>query len=236
MSFRLPPIDLECPDPANCPVIDTSHLPTFDEIVLPAGREMARVYDSTWGYDEHNPGVGDTRFAPFDSAAGHRVPTMYLAADEQSALLESVFHEVAPTGERIIYERQLQARLLVTLATPVDATLVDLRDAALQRRGVLRSQLVSSSAEHYPCTRRVARALHAAHPDAHGLIWHSRQAELTGHGQVEVVILFGDRSPSGRGTWRRIGGPGALYTDRGRGLVDVLAGQLGAVIVPFDDE
>ena len=232
MTAPFPPLDLDCPDPAHCPVIAPEALPLLGGCVLSSGRHLSRVYDSTWGYDEHNPGYGDTRFAPFDTSKGIRVPSMYLAESEQAALLETVFHEVAATGDRIVYERQLQERLLVTVATPVDAVLLDLRDDALDAVGIARSQLVSSPAEHYPCTRRVAAALHAGYPDSQGLCWHSRQAELTGHGRIEVVVLFGDRYPSGRGTWTRVGGPGALYTDRGRVLVDELAATLDAVVLP----
>lgn len=232
MTAPFPPLDLHCPDPDRCPVLDTASLPAFSEIVVPAGSHLARVYDSTWGYDEHNPGFGDTRFAPFESAAGVRVPTMYLAENQAAALLETVFHEVGADGERIIYEHQLQERLLTVVAMPADARLIDLRDAALAARGITRGQLVSSSSEHYPCTRRVAAALHAAYPEAQGLCWHSRQAEITVYGQIEMIVLFGDRYPSKRGTWTRIGGPGAIYTAQGRLLVDQIANALGAVVLP----
>lgn len=41
------------------------------------GSRWYRVYDGRFGYDAFNPGFGDTRFAPFDSAgSGDRVPTM----------------------------------------------------------------------------------------------------------------------------------------------------------------
>lgn len=52
--------------------------------------------------------------------------------------------------------------------------------APRQRAGVDRSALVATSAAHYPCTRVWARALHERRVgyDTHGLVWHSRQAEL----------------------------------------------------------
>jgi len=49
---------------------------------------LYRVYDGTWGYDEHNPGYGDARFSPIDDPVrGERLPSMYLAATATAALL-----------------------------------------------------------------------------------------------------------------------------------------------------
>ena len=63
--MQLPPQDLSCPEPANCPVAVS--LPRLRTATLRAGTPMFRVYDGTWGYDEHNPGFGDARFSPFDA-------------------------------------------------------------------------------------------------------------------------------------------------------------------------
>ena len=88
---------LECPDPAGCPV--TPDLPRLKVTAMAPGSALYRVYDGTWGYDEHNPGYGDARFSPFDDTSdGHRVSSMYLAATPAAALLETVFHEVHPVS------------------------------------------------------------------------------------------------------------------------------------------
>ena len=77
------------------------------------------MYDGKWGYDEHNPGFGDARFSPFDDATdGHRVPSMYLAANPTAALLETVFHEVHQSSSRIVDERDLRGKLLAHLLLP----------------------------------------------------------------------------------------------------------------------
>lgn len=80
------------------------------------------------------------------------------------------------------------------IEVPADAALGDLRDLKLSRLKLERSQLISRPAEHYPCTRRLAiAALAQKHdPPLQGLIWHSRQAELTEKSPEEVVILFGE--------------------------------------------
>lgn len=232
--MRLPPADLDCPDPDGCPV--ATALPRLRTTTLRAGTALYRVYDATWGYDEHNPGYGDARFSPVDDpATGDRLPSMYLAATPTAALLETVFHDVHQASGRVIYERDLRGKLLAHLRVPDVAGLGDLRDPELDRLGLTRPQVVSGPAEHYPCTRRLAgealdqprrgRALA-------GLIWQSRQAELADADPVEVVVLFGGpRYQCRRGSWPLFGpGASSLYDGPGRLLVDEIAESLGAVI------
>ena len=183
---------------------------------------------------KHNPGIGDTRFAPIDDpATGNRLPNMYLGETPTTVLLETVFHDVHEDGSNVIYEQHLAEKLLAHVQVPVDATLGDLRDPQLEELDLQRSEVVSSSAEHYPCTRRLAiAALEQSHdPPLQGLIWHSRQAELAGRPPEEVIVLFGERYPSKRGSWQRIG-PGSqnLFEGPGRLLVDRIAVDLGAVV------
>ncbi len=204
--------------------------------VLAAGTPLYRVYDGTWGYDEHNPGYGDARFSPFDDTSdGHRVPSMYLAASPAAALLETVFHEVHQSSGRIIYERDLRGKLLAHLRLPTAARVGDLRDGELSRHHLTREQVVAGPAEHYPCTRRLARAARAQDDSLQGLIWHSRRVELAGHPAEDVLVLFGDSFPSGRGSWP-LTGPGIrnLYEGPGRLLIDQIAEDLDALVYPED--
>lgn len=232
--MALPAADLDCPDPDGCPVAASA--PQLHPTTLSAATPLYRVYDATWGYDEHNPGHGDARFSPVDDPfTADRLPSMYLAATPAAALLETVFHDVHQVGGRIIYERDLRGKLMAHLRVPTEVVLGDLRDPELDRLGVSRAQIVSSPAEHYPCTRRLAGAVLSqfqSGPHLAGLIWHSRQAELANVGPVEVMVLFGEpRYPSRRGNWPLFG-PGAtsLYEGPGRLLVDEIAESLGAVI------
>lgn len=230
----LPPADLTCPDPPGCPVAQS--LPRLRSTTLRAGTPLYRVYQATWGYDEHNPGYGDARFSPVDDpSTGARLPSMYLAATPTAALLETVFHDVHQCSARVVYERDLRGMLLAQMRVPEAATLVDLRDPELSRLGLARAQLVSVAAEHYPCTRRLASEVlgrpRRAGP-VHGLVWHSRQAELAATAPVEVVVLFGGtRFPSGRGSWPLFGpGASSLFDGPGRLLVDEIAESLRAVV------
>jgi hypothetical protein len=213
-------------------------LPRLRTVPIHEGVALFRVYNTTWGYDEHNPGFGDARFSPIDDpTTDNRLPSMYLAATPTAALLETVFHDVHQDSGRTIYERHLREHLLAHVRVPATATLGDLRDDELQRLGLQRGEIVSSPAEHYPCTRRLAiAALRQPHGKRtlQGLIWHSRQTELAGDPPTEVVVLFGQpRYSSRRGSWRRVG-PGSqnLYEGPGRLLVDDIAETLDAVIEP----
>jgi len=232
MTPPYPPQVIVCPNPKGCGVAKA--LPQLQTFTLTSGTPLYRVYDGTWGYDEHNPGSGDTRFAPIDDPhTKKRLPNMYLGETPTAALLETVFHDVHEDGSNVIYEQHLSQKLLAHVQVPVDATLGDLRDSRLSALGLQRHQVVSSPAEHYPCTRRLAiAALAQKHtPALQGLIWHSRQAELAQKPPADVIALFGNRYPAKRGQWPRIG-PGSqnLFQGPGRVLVDTLAVELGAVI------
>jgi RES domain len=233
VTATFPPQDIVCPKPEACPV--TATLPLLETVNLDPDRFLYRVYDGTWGYDEFNPGLrGDSRFAPIDDpTTGKRLPSMYLGETPTTVLLETVFHDVHDQG-RIVYQEHLHEKLLAHIKPPANATLGDLRDPQLGKLGLKRSQIVSSPAEHYPCTRRLAiAALGQSHdPPLQGLIWHSRQAELVDRPAEEVIVLFGnERYPSKRGTWQRFG-PGSqnLYEGPGRLLADQIADDLRAFI------
>jgi len=226
-----------CGDPEACPVPTPPGLVDARRLRLatwPAERPFYRVYDVMRGYDEFNPGAGDTRFAPcVDGAA---VPSLYGGESETVALLESVFHDVAEgVRDRVIYEASLRQRGLVHMRPPRLLRLLDLRDAALARIGLARHQLVTTTAAHYPCTRAWSVWLHRRRPggiEPDGLAWHSRQAELAGRDAREAFLLFGDRAPAAPGAYQLVG-PGVrnLVEGPGRVLVEEIAEQLDAVVV-----
>ena len=228
-------MDLSCPDPERCPVVPS--LPALPGVTTAAGAAWYRCYRVELGYDECNPGVGSTRFAPFsDQGSGQPVPALYLAAHEAGALLETVFHEVHHMAARRIFERDLRHRALAYVLVPRELWLADLRDPVLATCGLQRDQVVSSPAEHYPCTRRLAQELHSRAIDGQavqGVLWHSRHAELLGGEAAEVCVVFGDRYGARRGS-RTLTGPGArnLFEGPGRLLVDEIASDLDAVVVP----
>jgi hypothetical protein len=189
---------------------------------------------------------GNARFSP-PLVGGAVVPTMYAAATQTVALLETAFHDVHGSVPRIISEPlQLATRGLVALTVPASLRLIDLTDDALGRLGLTRGELVATTPEHYECTREWAARLHAARVGGVvpvGLMWRSRVAELAGAdsplladllpGASDVCVLFGDRVPIDPAAWR----PGEprypdLSAGAGRLLAEQIAELLGAVIVP----
>jgi len=178
---------------------------------------------------------------------GAIVPTMYCAATQTVALLETSFHDVHQMGTRIISESlHLAPRGVVALTAPVSLPLIDLTDEGLGRVGLRRAQLVATTPGHYACTRQWAVALHGRRigpVTPVGVLWRSRIAELAGADSLllgdllpassSVWVLFGDRVPTDPGAWL----PGDphyddLTTGDGRLLAEQIAEQLGAVIVP----
>jgi RES domain len=189
---------------------------------------------------------GAARFSPL-IVGGTVIPTMYAAEAQTAALLETSFHDVHATGMRLIsVPSQLATRGLVALTAPTSLPLIDLTDEGLARVGLTRSQLVSTTPEHYGCTREWAVRLHRHRFGSItpvGLMWQSRIVELARADSLLlgdllafaslVFMVFGDRSTTDPTAWR----PGPphyddLSTGDGRLLAEQIAEQLGAVIVP----
>lgn len=230
----------QCDFPGACPVPDPDPVLVGKTLLLhayPSGIPFRRVYATRYGYGEFNPGSGQSRFAPLERD-GDPIPTLYGANTSKAALLETIFHDVAaPQTDRLIHIADLRDHGLAYLNTPMELRLIDLRDDALANIGLERRQLVSTPASHYPCTQQWAASLHAAtsrvDPLVHGIIWYSRQAELTGQQHPEeVFMLFGDRVPTER-SHLVLSGPGVrnLVEGRGRLKIEAIAEELGATIV-----
>lgn len=243
MTRSFPPEDLLCGDRRSCPVPveDVRNLAAGGGLpttrLLP-GRSWLRVYDARDGYAHPNPGYGDARFSPVDDArTGARVPTLYLAETLAAALLETVLHDVTTAG-RVISEADLHGRLHAHVVPPGPLTVADFRDEALRAMGLPRGGIASSSAEHYGCTRCVAKAVHSSPQDVAGILWHSRRAELTGQGPLEAAVLFADRVPMGRERWglhRDRIASGSLLEGTGRLLLDELAEELEVAVLTRGD-
>ncbi len=225
---------------AVCPVPRAPPHAGLRTVVWHAGTTLHRGYkrahpDAT----ELAPGLGDTRFAP-QGGCSH----VYVATTSFAALLESALHDAAPPAPQI-------PRALLSLwseahvALRESVRLIDLRDAELERLGLTRSALVSTTAAHYPCTRAwaaqlVGRAIGGQR--THGLVWHSRQAELHAqamthrpavadlldHHPAEVAILW---SPPAAPDLlaAAAGGLGALDAGPGRDYVADLTALLGII-------
>jgi len=238
-----------CLDPASCevPNVGEVDLRRLRLARLPAGVAFHTAYRRAHWPNVFNPSAaGNARFSPL-ALAGATLPTLYGAATQTVALLETCFHDVHATTPRLVSEPlSLAPRGLLALTTPMSIPLIDLTDAELQRVGLNRTQLVATTPEHYACTREWAVALHGRRIGGvapAGLLWQSRIAELAQADSLllgdlltlasDVFVLFGDRVPTDPGAWH----PGDPHYDDltvgdGRLLAEQIAEQLGAVIVP----
>lgn len=150
---------------------------------LEAGQWLYRVHSNARTVDQFNPGVGGrTRFAFFGDPA---VPVLYAADTQESALAESLLHDIPVSGGVLpyaAYADKVMGRLDVTR----ELRLANLRGLGLRRLGVEASQVTDTDASEYPRTVRWAAAAHAAGFD--GVAWTSRKCN-----DARAVVLFGDR-------------------------------------------
>ena len=238
-----------CLDPATCEVPNVGELDLrrLRLARVPAGAAFHTAYRRAyWPALFNSSAAGNARFSPL-VVDGVTVPTLYGAATQTVALLETCFHGVHEMATRLVSEPlDLAPRGLVALTTPIALPLIDLTDAGFDRVGLTRAQLVATTPEHYACTQEWAVALHRRRIGGvapAGLLWQSRIAELAQADSLllgdlltvasEAFILFGDRVPTHPDAWH----PGDphyddLTTGDGRLLAEQIAEQLGAVIVP----
>lgn len=238
-----------CLDPANCPVPDPERV-DLRRLKLARVLEGATFHSSyarvDWPAIFNASGLGNARFSPL-SVEGAITPTLYLAATQTVALLETSFHDIHESGTRIVsVSLHLASRGLVALTAPVSLPLIDLTDEGLARVGLTPAELVATTPEHYACTRAWAVTLYGRRigpVTPVGLLWQSRIAELARADSAllgdllavasDVCLLFGDRVSTDPAVWQ----PGDphyddLTTGQGRLLAEQIAEQLGGVIVP----
>src|SRR3954465_7643726 len=116
------------------------------------------------------------------------LPVLYGAGDVDTALSETVFHDLPIRGSKHLAHAQLVHRLGVALIARRDLLLVDLTSDGPRRRGLTRGELIESDSRSYPQTAAWARALHDHAERVDGLLWASGQRD-TGR----ALLLFGDR-------------------------------------------
>lgn len=240
MSLSFGPDDLECPAPEHCPVAATTltklaragQLPTCG---IAKGSTWHRVYSSRFGHTEANPGYGDARFSPFnETGTDIRVPTVYLAKTPHAALLETVLRDVGEWVVREVSEARFYGQLHVGLEATETLEVADLRNSTLTKLNIPRPAIASSAQEHYPCTRTIAKAIHASAQNLAGIVWHSRQTEISHRPDAETLVLFADRLAKGRDALvlaRLLTAVGSIGEGAGRVILDELLEDLGVTVI-----
>lgn len=184
---------------ADCPIVEPGDIDRRSLLTrtLDAGTEWFRVGRTVHGTQPFAPpGSGNGRFSPLDDR-GHS----YIAAQRSASLLESALHEASGPNPRI-YGATLQAYSLHRLRLNEQVRLIDLRDTALARLGLVREQLTGSGGLHYPCTRAVAERIVESKLSV-GFVWTSRQgalhaarnpdglaSEVLRHDSLDVAVLY----------------------------------------------
>lgn len=202
---------------------------TLRTVVWAAGTRLRRGHKVEHPPDALVPGLGDTRFAPYpDTAHAYVASTMF------AALLESALHDAGPDAPRIRHA-QLGLWAEAEVALREEVRLIDLRDEELARVGRTRQALVATSPTHYACTRRWAAPLvshHIGGRAVHGLLWHSRQAELRARAIAHRPALHEviDQHPTEVAVLWSPPGPDPLLRDTGDGRGPLSAGDGAAYL------
>lgn len=191
----------------------------------PSGGEIIRCHDSSFGATEFNPGVGHSRFHPFQDSRGVVVPTIYGSNTLDGSFSESIFHNVPLRGPGKSIRRSALTPIQVsTIAARRNLTLVQLHGHGLNRLGVSRAELIDSTARQYARTASWAAVLHARKRDADGLVWVSRK-----HDTSLALVLFGDRVA--RGDLEVVKSPLPLFSGAGYDEVKRAADRAGITIL-----
>ena len=157
---------------------------------------MVRVHDSAFGAIEPHPGPDRahhhgtewprTRFAHFRHNLNKPwVPSMYGGTNDITAIAETMLRgRDSSPADRPVHIRwgQWDGHMISTIAP----------SRPLQLVAVVDPSLIATDRTTYPTTVAAAAALHAAHPDADGLIWTSRQ-----HPDSEACLLWVDEPATG---------------------------------------
>lgn len=161
----------------------------------PAGARLYRGHSVHRNGSQFNdfaagPGGAPARFSPFFPGGGTAlVPVLYAGESTESALWETVFHDVAVRGSRKRVARStLGDRIMSTVETTRELRLANLTTTGLSRLGVARTELIESGRRAYEHTVRWAQALHDCPTAPDGLYWISRAQDTS-----VSVVLFGDR-------------------------------------------
>ena len=162
--------------------------PNFER--LPIGFELHSVHQTIYAGNGFNPCGGDpTRFAPILDASGSCVPSLYAGQDLESAIYETIFHDV-PTKAlfKAVPQQAVTIRSHSVLFTTRELMLVQMRRPDLKRWNVEHDEVVSAPASKYLETARWAEAIHRQFPQAQGMAWTSNQCDPS-----SAYLLFGDR-------------------------------------------
>lgn len=171
-----------------------STLPPPSYFTIAKDTSLHRVHKTKYQFNEFNDGNGAiSRFAHFSNPSGITISSLYAAATMQSAIHETIFHDI-PANQRskTVPKRNIYELTHSVLKNNRKLKLVELRNATLGRWGISRRDLIETSPKLYNETVLWAEAIYNNFPDAEGLVWTSRQSDPD-----DTYLFFGDRVSEG---------------------------------------
>jgi hypothetical protein len=162
--------------------------PNVNVYAIPKGTILHRLHSRRFGPVEFNPGRGaPTRFAPLVNSTGP-VPTAYVAEDLESAIFETILHDVVPGVNASIDWSRIENvdHSILRVLTPIMVARLHAPDLAAL--GLTRADLIDTAPTEYLKTGAWALGLHGSQAHLSGMRWTSRLSDPKWAG-----ILFGDR-------------------------------------------
>lgn len=159
---------------------------------LSSGVILHRVHSNRYSGNAFNDrkDVGG-RFNPIFDPNGEVVPVLYATDSFESAVYETIFHDVSTSwSEKIIRKFLVTQRNHSTVYANRDISLVSLRNPDLKKWGISRNDLIASPPESYPHTVKWAQEIYNQFINVQGLVWTSNQCDPD-----SAFMFFGDRIP-----------------------------------------
>jgi hypothetical protein len=162
--------------------------PNVNVYVIPAGTVMHRIHANRFGPLDFNPGLGaPTRFAPLVHSLGP-VPTAYVAENFDSAIFETVLHDVVPGVNASVDWGKIENLDHSELRVKKPIRVAPLHAPDLSALGISRAELIDTTPAEYLRTAAWALGLHQSQSHIAGMRWTSRACDPQWAG-----VLFGDR-------------------------------------------
>jgi RES domain len=157
--------------------------------VLPAGTELHRIYSRRYPGNAFNPSAERlNRFSPI-FRRGEVVPVLYAGESLESAIFETLLHNVAHGARRqTLRAKAIEDKCYGSWITQRAVRVATLHAPDLARFRLTVDQLTATHSHYYPQTARWAEAIHTHHRDIDGLEWTSYRG-----GPARAFVLFGDR-------------------------------------------
>jgi RES domain len=163
--------------------------PSSFELLLepwPAHQPLYRVHPVRHPASELFASDRPARFRPLHAADGEIIPMLFGAEDGRAAIAESVLHDLAPHGPRVVAFESLMPLGLSCLIPQRDLRLAMLHSTGLDRLRLRNTDLIDTLPTRYPDTLAWGQALYDHTLELDGIVWMSRR-----YNSMRACVLFG---------------------------------------------